>query len=489
MSPLLRFFATAFCAILLAIRSASAQTPLETITRPVEGRLVHVASTDKTGGNGDMRRIAPGETFTLLDFSGAGELRRFWLTIAPRNNRFLHRQLILRCYWDGETTPSVEVPVGDFFGVGFGEGRDFQSAPLAVTSGGYNCYWPMPFGKSARITVENRSRVVCDAFYYNIDLLAKAKPDVSPPLYFHAQFRRTVSVAGQPITFLETSGRGHYVGSVLSAQPVNGGGLGYLEGDERVFVDGETAPSVVGTGTEDYFSSGWYFDHGPYSALYHGCVLKEDGRGRISAYRWHIPDPIPFTKSLRFTLEHGGTNDAPNVDYCTVAFWYQTHPHAPFPPLPADLLPIDLGTKTPGFLEGEGFVADARATNGPVSVQDMASFDGPNGTWSGGAQLWWKPTIPDARLTFTIQAPKAGDYELLGAWTAAPDYGNVRVSVNGAPISDFAGYASAVVHRGPDKIGRVHLNAGANTIVLEVTGKDARSTGYLVGLDGLLLRP
>jgi hypothetical protein len=163
------------------------------------------------------------------------------------------------------------VPVSDFFGVGFGEWRDYISLPLNMTSGGYNSYWPMPFRRRARITVENTSNVVLDRFYYNVDV--ETYPQLPDSLlYFHAQFRRAATRTGQPLVLLDAAGRGHYVGTLLSMQPRRGRGMWYLEGNERVFIDGETTPSIIGTGTEDYFSSGWYFDTGPYSAPYHGAT-------------------------------------------------------------------------------------------------------------------------------------------------------------------------------------------------------------------------
>lgn len=304
-----------------------------------DSRIAHFSSHDRTGGNADFVAIAPGQTYTLVDYKGAGVVRRWWLTIAPRNNVEIQRGLIVRCYWDGEKEPSVEVPVSDFFGMGFGLWKQYVSLPLSMTSGGYNSYWPMPFRKSARIVVENTSDVPIKRFYYNIDIETRDRmPD--DVLYFHAQFRRTVTRRGVPVTILETTGRGHYVGTLLSMQPLHGHSLGYLEGDERITVDGEDVPGIIGTGTEDYFSSGWYFDTGEYSAPYHGVTIKDERNGRINAYRWHIEDPIPFHKSFRFVIEHGGTNDMPGVVYSSVAYWYQTHPHPPFPPLPDNLLPL-----------------------------------------------------------------------------------------------------------------------------------------------------
>lgn len=467
---------------------------LDALVFPRGTRIAHYSSLDPAGKNDDSRRIAPGETLTLVDHSGAGIVRRWWITIAPRNNVELQRQLIVRCYWDDETTPSVEVPVSDFFGVGFGQWRDYISLPSNMTSGGYNIYWPMPFRRRARITVENRSKVVADRFYFNVDVEAyNALPD--SVLYFHAQFRRTATQTGLPVTLLDATGRGHYVGSVLSMQPRRGRGMGYLEGNERVFIDGETTPSVIGTGTEDYFSSGWYFDTGPYSAPFHGATIKDSVSARVSAYRWHIQDPIPFTRSVRFTIEHGGTNDTRDVDYTSVAFWYQTHPHAPFPALPDDLMPVEpvVPRRIPGMIEGESLLESARVTAGELRVQDMGGFEPDSTRWSGGAQLWWVLSRAGARLTLPLRAPAAGTYELVGYFTRAQDYGDVRVSVNGRALSPIVrGYSPTVEPTGPISFGRVPLRAGSNTVTLEIVGKNARSQGYsdgyLVGVDGFMLR-
>src|SRR5215208_5989916 len=180
--------------LLLASLPVRAQgtSPLGDLYMQRESRLVKYSSWDRTGKNDDFVAVRPGQTLTLADHAGAGVVRRWWLTIAPRNDPAIQRQLIVRCYWDDEAEPSVEVPVSDFFGMGFGEWRDYISLPLNMTSGGYNCYWSMPFRKSARITVENRSRRVIDAFYYNVDIETQ-KQLPKNIRYFHAQFRRTAT--------------------------------------------------------------------------------------------------------------------------------------------------------------------------------------------------------------------------------------------------------------------------------------------------------
>ena len=477
------------CSAPVFAQSMPGSGTLGNLMTPRNGKLRHFSSNDASGGNGDLRYVKPGETYTLVDYKGgAGIVRRWWITLAPRNNVAVQRQAIIRCYWDGETAPSVEVPVSDFFGMGFGEWRDYQSLPLNMTSGGYNCYWPMPFHKSARITIENRSKVAIDALYYNLDIETHDRLP-KDTLYFHAQFRRArPTERGKSYVLLDTKGRGQYVGSLLSMQALRGRSFSFLEGDEQGIVDGETTPSIAGTGTEDYFSSGWYFDTGVYSAPYHGVTIRDQAKGRICAYRWHIEDPIPFNKSLTFALEHGPVNDV-DADYSSVAFYYQSHPHPPFPPLPSDLLPMEPTpvAHIPGIIEGEKLRETAKATQGNIDVQDMTPW---TGVWSDNAQLWWLPTEPGARLTLSMNAAEMREYELVGYFTRAPDYGDFRILLNGKPLLHLVmGYNREVAQTGPISFGRVSLKGGANEIIVEIVGKDARSSGYLVGLDGWVLRP
>ncbi|HEY1021364.1 MAG TPA: DUF2961 domain-containing protein, partial [Flavisolibacter sp.] len=420
-----------------------------------------------------------------VDHKGAGVLRRWWLTIAPRNVVAIHRSLIIRCYWDEEKEPSVEVPVSDFFGMGYGKWKDYISMPLNMTSGGYNSYWPMPFHRRARITVENRGQLPVSNFYFNIDIRTFDRLP-KEALYFHAQYKQVTTQAGKPITLLETTGRGHYVGTLLSMQPRQGASLGYLEGDERIFIDGEKTPSIIGTGTEDYFSSGWYYDTGEYGAPYHGVTVKDDS-GRINTYRWHIEDPIPFKRSFKFDIEHGGTNDMPGVAYTGVVYWYQAHPRPAFPTLPQNLLPMSVSFKP--TLEAESLMNTATVTGGELRVQEMATFQR---KWSGNAQLWWVEAKPGDKLTLPITVVEDGRYELVGFFTRASDYGIFRISVNGKIVGDLVdGYSEKVEPTGPVSFGFVDLKRGTNSLVIEIIGKETRSAGYsngyLVGIDGFYL--
>lgn len=272
--------------------------------------------------------MAPGDSVVLLDVEGPGIIRRLWMTVASRDPHYL-RRIALEMYWDGEAEPSVRVPLGDFFGNGF-DRRHYAALPMGVSSGGFFTYLPMPFRGHARVVARNGTGRVIDAFYVNADVeLLDALPD--PLATFHAAWRRDRrTTAPEPHTVLAARGAGHFVGLSLNAEG-HDGSFFFLEGDERFFVDGTFRGQ--GTGMEDYFNAGWYFDQGPFAAPYHGLVVKDDDRGRIAAYRWHLPDPVPFRDSIRVELEHGHGNEE-IADFATTAYWYQVEPHAPLPPLP-----------------------------------------------------------------------------------------------------------------------------------------------------------
>jgi hypothetical protein len=465
-------------------------SPLAGLAAPHPGTTKHEGSWDRKGGNGDARSVAPGETLTLLDYQGAGVVHRFWVTIAPRAQMEIHRQAILRMYWDGESIPSVECPIGDFFGVGFGQQKDYISLPLNETSGGYNCYWPMPFHRSARWTITNLSDRKIDAFYYNIDFTGydKLPTDLR---HFHAQWRRENPTSpGKNYTILDTTGAGQFVGAALFMQARKPRGLGFLEGDEMIYVDGDSKPAVVGTGTEDYFSSGWYFDRGTYSAPFHGVIIKDEAQSRISAYRWHIEDAMPFKKSIRVTIEHGTNNDH-EADYSSVAYYYMSGVNPPNPPLPTDpkdLLPAapPVVKHFPGVIEGEALLETAKASDGPVEMQHMGPF---GGEYSGEAQLWWRPQKAGESLSLNLPVEKAGNYDIVGYFTRAPDYAQVSIQLNDQQAKPIDLYAPRVEPSGPIPLGRVNLAAGAAKLNIRVTGKSDQSSNYLVGLDAIELRP
>jgi hypothetical protein len=313
------------------------------------------SSYDRTGGNADAVTIEPGRKAVLLDAKGAGTVTHIWFTIASDDPYHL-KNLVLRAYWDGEQEPSVEVPVGDFFGLGLGEYFLYQSALTTVASmKGLNAYFPMPFHKSALITITNEGPVVTDSFYYNIDYISV--PHLPEGLaYFHAQYRQAAPCRGWTDNWkndydppagtadnltgkgnyivLEAQGKGHLIGVSQSVLQNQSGWMG--EGDEMIFIDNDRFPAINGTGTEDYFNGGWNFGAGPFAYMYNGAPYIVDPErigGRYCMYRWHIDNPVRFQKSLRFTIEHGHANHRSD-NYFSTAYWYQTEPHKKFPDLP-----------------------------------------------------------------------------------------------------------------------------------------------------------
>jgi len=288
-------------------------------------------------------RIQPGETFTLAEINGPGAIQHIWMT--PTGN---WRFSIIRIYWDDETEPSVECPIGDFFCMGWGEYAPLSSLAVCVNPGSaFNCYWPMPFRKKCRITMENVNDADAMTVYYQIDYtLTEVPADAG---YFHAQFRRSNPNAGSVYTIVDgIKGKGQFVGVYLAWGVNNNGWWG--EGEIKFFMDGDSKfPTICGTGTEDYFCGSYNFDRNgkytefcsPYSGLVQ--VIRPDGtyksQQRFGLYRWHVMDPIRFEKDLKVTIQdlgwhQGGRYLPQESDISSVCFWYQANPHAAYPKIP-----------------------------------------------------------------------------------------------------------------------------------------------------------
>lgn len=289
-------------------------------------------------------RIPGKSTAVMAEIEGPGAVQHIWLT-CPHTD---FRSLIIRFYWDGEETPSVEVPVGDFFCQGWCEKANLSSLAVCVNpSGGLNCYWEMPFRKSARITMENLSEGE-SVLYYQVTYCLTDIPD--DMAYFHAQFRRDNPLKYKEVhTVLDNvSGKGHYVGTYLAWGVNNCNWWG--EGEIKFYMDGDSEfPTICGTGTEDYIGGAWNFEYpagqyGIFSTPYSGLhqVIKPDGlyraQQRFGMYRWHITDPIRFEEDLKVTIQALGWRSGLRYlplqdDIASVGFWYQTEPHAAFPAL------------------------------------------------------------------------------------------------------------------------------------------------------------
>jgi hypothetical protein len=289
--------------------------------------------------------IEPGKTFTLGEISGEGAIQHIWMT--PTGN---WRFSILRMYWDDETTPSVEVPVGDFFAMGWGKYAQISSLAICVNPGSaFNSYWVMPFRKKAKITMENLD-VAPMRLYYQIDYTLTQVP--KDAACFHAQFRRTNPLPEKEVyTIVDNlKGKGHYIGTYMAWGSNSNGWWG--EGEIKFYMDGDKEfPTICGTGTEDYFCGSYNFENRekkqyqefttPYAGL--AQVIRPDGlyqsQQRFGLYRWHIVDPVRFESDLKVTIQalgwkSGGRYLPLRDDIASVAYWYQVEPHAAFPKLP-----------------------------------------------------------------------------------------------------------------------------------------------------------
>jgi hypothetical protein len=318
--------------------------------RALNYKSLKQSSFDRTGGNRDSWNIAPGAVQEVFNAQGPGVISHIWFTIAARSNDHL-KELVLRGYWDGNSKPSVESPVGDFFGCNLNTYQIYQSEYLACSPGkSLNCYFAMPYRQSARFTVTNEGKQEVGSFYSNIDYMTVPSLPADA-LYFHAQYRQSapcVPVTGlNPKTnldgkmnyvYMETRGRGHLMGVTLGVLENANGWWG--EGDDMIFIDDESKPAITGTGSEDYFLGSWDFGGRdgaqPFGHTMYGAPLivnAERTGGRYCCYRWHGDNPVTFERYLKHTMEHGHANDRGD-NFFSVGYWYQTTPYTDFPPLP-----------------------------------------------------------------------------------------------------------------------------------------------------------
>lgn len=460
---------------------------LPDLTRPIDGRTRRVSSHDPNweNGNRDWREIAPGETLTLAELKGPGTIRHMWFTINAQDEHY-PRSLVLRMYWDGQQQAAVEAPFGDFFAVGHGLRREVDSEPVSVVSEGraYACFWAMPFRQSARITVTNDADRPVPKFYYYIDY--DEQPTLpEDTLYFHAQYRQEYPAAAGDYLVCDVQGRGHYVGTVLSVQLRTDGWFG--EGDDRFYIDGEDKPSLHGTGTEDYLNDAWGLRE--IMRPYYGAVYAEGFQfgDRTSAYRWHIHDPIRFTKSLRVTIEDKGqllNKEGNTVSghreredlFSSVAFWYQSGHSQPFGAVP----PLDQRLLETTRVEMESFAKMASVSTGhaEITVNRSPIFSGGTQLLVSGAQKGVTVSVP-----FTLRKPLTGAGRLVlntcisaGIWKAHLD-GRIIERMRHTDL--YNGY-----YRPTDfNLGYVELAAGRHELTFECLGKRAEARDSQLGID------
>lgn len=334
---------------------AQAQTPatdawLPRYARTQGYRSLKQSSHDPTGGNRDYWPIKAGATQELFNAQGSGVITHVWFTIAAPAIYHL-KELVLRAYWDGNSKPSVETPVGDFFGLNLGDYVIYESMYLTCSPGkSLNCYFAMPYRNGARMTVTNEGTRDVGAYYSNIDYIEVDRLPADA-LYFHAQYRQATPNPIQKLpdsknpdgatnyVYCETKGRGHLMGVTLGVVQNAEQWMG--EGDDMIFVDDPSKPAIIGTGSEDYFLGSWNFggreNAKQFSHHQYGAPLiqsPERTGGRYCLYRWHGDNPVTFRTYMKHTMEHGHANDRGDNFY-SCAYWYQDKPYTDFPALPA----------------------------------------------------------------------------------------------------------------------------------------------------------
>ncbi len=467
--------------------------PLSGLERLKNFETRRASSSDENwkNGNGDCRAIAPGGTLTIAELTGPGVITHFWNTVShPAPN--YSALMTLRIYWDGEAHPSIECPLGDFFGIGMGVDKSFSSLPIRVTSEGRarNCYWPMPFRKSARITISNESDQPCQGFFFYVDW-QKHHSLPQDTAYFHAMYRQEFPCEmGRNYLLADIAGRGHYVGAIQSVYHTSNGWYG--EGDDFFFIDGEREPSLRGTGSEDYFCDAWGFHQqdGPFygTPLWEAAANTANAGDRSSAYRFHIPDPIVFEKSLHAEIEHKGAQffSDGKVDgfierddlMSSVAFWYQTEPHKPWPALPAGANRLPFHNQT--LVAGWKVASTARHSEHPMILQ-------PIGGATDGRQILLMPGDDKGWIEIPFTVEREITSELVGRLFASWDYGTYRALLDGQEIARNELYAaSPTLNTHP--WGLHKLAPGEHILRLECVGKPDKSKGYFLGFDALTAR-
>ncbi|MCX8155371.1 MAG: DUF2961 domain-containing protein [Verrucomicrobiae bacterium] len=450
--------------------------------------------------NFDNFRVPPGATQVVMNVKGPGVITHIWFTFlgpepqawAPQGSAN-HQEMLLRIYWDGHPRPAVEAPVGDFFANAFGERREVISLPVVVEDAdSYNCFWRMPFRKSARIEIVNESEKPISLLYYNIDWIELDRLPANTP-YFYAQYRQEYpATSGQDYVVLETRGRGHYVGTVLSVRTRSPAWFG--EGDEKIWIDGETAPSIWGTGTEDYFLSAWGLK--TTSTPFFGVPYFDQWGivgGHTSAYRWHLADPIVFQKGIKVAFEHyGWISPDENPDYkstswnereddiSSVAFWYQTGtptfaaraPHARERRLPS-LERITVFARN--------FLAAAYHGAGDAISQRLAVHETPQ-------MLYRPPSASNAWVEIPFTITNKEPLRLLLRGTTSYDFGRYQPYLNGVKLGGPLDFYSAEVAAREFHLLDFWPEPGQYVLRLEAVGQNPQSQGCFLGLESVRLR-
>jgi hypothetical protein len=462
---------------------------LGALAAPNVGRNRRVSSNqqpDWNNANMDMTLLPPGQKCEFPLLKGPGMITHIWMTShAGRVNEL--NALSLRIYWDERDQPGVEVPLGDFFAVGQGQPAVVESVPVQVSpSGSLSCYWRMPFANSARIVVSNDNPDRTAGLYWQVDYVELDELPPGTP-YFHARYRQEYpAVAGRDYLVADLQGRGHYVGTVISVTLGQDGWWG--EGDDFFYIDGESVPSLQGTGSEDYFNDAWGFRQrtGPWfgQPRWQGDRAGDSGVG----YRWHVLDPVVFTHSLRFTLEHKGNHEEDTEGFyverpdfiSSVAFWYQVgepKAFATLPPYPERRVPW----------QQHHLVRAFRQVKASGAVQPQVQF---SGMFGARPILAWPNNEVGARLAIPFKVESAGRYAIRLTGAAAPHYGSCQVNLDGQTVLARADFKAPDFEELDLALGTRELAAGPHELVfVALASEDGAARPFAVELLRLLQLP
>jgi len=472
---------------------------LGNLTQEQNYRSKRISSYDRTGANRDFYSIEPGETLTLAEISGPAIVHHIWVTINAEP--FYGKKIVLRMYWDGEKDPSVEAPIGDFFGVGHGLNRNYASLSFVCTSQGRarNCFWQMPFRKSAKIEVTNEGTRTVGAFYYYIDYREVQELPESTR-YFHAQFRQEFPAVqvefgpGEPqenldgtdnYLFLDAEGAGHYVGVSYSILNRTAGWWG--EGDDFIWVDGEDFQSFSGTGSEDYFCDAWGMRQS--QSLFYGCPLQEPGYDpgdKATVYRFHISDPIPFEKSIRVSIEHGHANN--RSDYLSsVVYWYQTEPHKRFATMPAveQRLPFAVEMDR-NILKASGFNVQKKNDDILTTVDSLLYYDQTGDKLSA---LGISFNNSGEQVALEVPIPVTEKYNAKLLLLKGLDRADLKIGFENSSPINFDGFNETASKLVELDLGIAILDEGKSKLIIQCQGKNSNSLGMRAQLIALKLEP
>ena len=436
-------------------------------------------------------RVNAGETAVLMDVTGPGIIQHIWIVES------INRGLVIRFYWDGEETPSVECPVPDLFAVGHGRMAPVNSLAVTVNpANALSCFWPMPFHKRARVTLTNETGEDAPLVAYQMTYV---ETEVAASVgTFHAQYRQARTADQNPYTILDgVKGQGRYVGTFLAWTQMERGWFG--EGEVKFYLDGDGKfPTICGTGTEDYFLASYGFPKS-YSTAYSGSVLPSNEHGEPpqcwSLYRWHIQDPVNFEQDLRVTIQALGWGPKYRVlskdMISSVAYWYQAEPHAPFPKLPSLRDRLNLAKPQSARIDGAVECEDLKVVAGTPDIAAAPQALGQYGNgWSNDAHLWVQAKKVGDFVEIEVPAPEPGKKKLMLHATRAADYGTLVFAVNGKSSgAEFDGHAEHPIPSGPIDLGVHEPKDGKFVIRAEVSGTkaDPAAAQYFFGLDAVVL--